>query len=93
MERSVSLVDRNEWLSQDRCEHPIANNGHIWPNKIQILDYWEEGMPKPPRDRWRLDRASVAAKLTLVRKTTKLGSYLEPQLKADGHVSSVLVPK
>src|SRR5215469_3879234 len=48
MERSVSVVDYSEFLSQDHCEHPLITQGHTFPNRIQILTYWEDGMPKPP---------------------------------------------
>ena len=85
MERSVSLIDRYEFLSRDRCEHPVITHGHVWSNKIQIWAGWEAGMPKPPSDRPRFEQAVVAPKLLIVRTTTKVGSHQEPQFKADGH--------
>jgi hypothetical protein len=42
-------------------------------------------MPKPPSDRPKLERSVLAAKLLIIRKTTKLGFHREPQFKADGH--------
>lgn len=92
MERGVSLIDHYEFLSQDRCEHPVITHGHVWSDKIQILVDWEEGMPKPPRGRPKLHGAVVAAKLSVVRKTTKLGSHQEPRFTADGHRSTAAVP-
>jgi hypothetical protein len=41
-------------------------------------------MPKPPSDKAKLERSVVAAKLSVVRKTTKLGFHQEPQFRADG---------
>ena len=66
MERSVSLIDHYEFLSQDRCEHPLVTHGHIWPDNIQIWVNWEEGMPKPPSDSPRLRGRVVVAKLSVV---------------------------
>ena len=73
MERSVSLIDHYEFLSQDRCEHPAITRGHTWSNKIQIWADWEEGMPRPPSDGAKLQAAVLAAKLSFVRRTTRLG--------------------
>ena len=84
MERSVSLIDHYEFLSQDRCDHPFITHGHVWPSKIQIWAHWEEGMPKPPGDRPTLQRRLVDTKLSIVRKTTKLGSHQEPRFDANG---------
>ena len=84
MERSVNLIDHYEFLSQDRCEHPVITHGHVWPDKIEIWVAWEEWMPKPPIDRPKLERSVLAAKLLVVRTTTKLGVHQEPQFKADG---------
>ena len=93
MERSVSLTDHYEFLSQDRCEHPIVTNGHVWPGKIQIWTTWEEGMPRPPSERPKLERPAIALKVSMVRKTTKLGSHREPQFQADGRsIGSAKVP-
>ena len=85
MERSVGLIDHSEFLSQDRCEHPVITHGHVWSDKIQIWAAWEPGMPKPPSDRPKFERSVVAPKLLIVRKTTELGVHQEPQFKADGH--------
>ncbi|MEO7142831.1 MAG: hypothetical protein ABI165_04940 [Bryobacteraceae bacterium] len=85
MERSVSLTDHYEFLSQDRCEHPVVTHGHVWSDKIQIWTAREEGMPNPPIDRPKLERSVLAAKLLVVRKTTKLGFSQQPQFKTDGH--------
>jgi hypothetical protein len=84
MERSVSLTDHYEFLSQDRCQHPVITHGHVWSDKIQIWTAWEAGMPKPPSDRPKLERSVLAAKLVVTRKTTKLGFHQEPRFKANG---------
>lgn len=83
MQRSVSLIDHYEFISQDGCESPVVTHGHVWSNKIQILTDWGEGMPKPPSDKPMLKRSALAAKLSTLRKTTKLGFHQEPQFKAD----------
>jgi hypothetical protein len=85
IERSVSVIDHYEFLSQDGCKHPANSRGGMWSQKIQIWTDWEEGMPKPPSDRPRLGRAEIAAKLFAVRKTTNLGSHEEPRFKSDGN--------
>jgi hypothetical protein len=85
MERSVSLTDHYEFLSQDRCEDPVITHGHAWSDKIQVWTVWEAGMPKPPSDRPKLKRSVVASKLSILRKTTKVGSHREPQFQANGH--------
>ncbi|HTS50674.1 MAG TPA: hypothetical protein VMH05_22165 [Bryobacteraceae bacterium] len=85
MERSVSIEDHYEFLSQDRCERPVVTHGHIWPDKIQIWANREEGMPKPPSDRPKLKVPVVARKLTAVRATTDLGTHQEPRFKVEGH--------
>jgi hypothetical protein len=71
LERRVSLIDHYEFLSQDRCEHPLITHGHVWSDKIQIWAEWEAGMPKPPSDRPKLERSVVASKLSIARKTSK----------------------
>ena len=86
MERSVSLIDHYEFLSQDRCEHPIITHGHKFRNRIQIWTDWEEGMPKPPTETPKLDVAQVAAKLSAIRKTTSLGSHGEPGIDGSRRV-------
>jgi len=77
MERSVSIIDHYEFLSQDRCQRPLVRHGHRFPNRIGILTDWEEGMPKPPEDQPELDDRLLAAKLSLVRRSTALGSHEE----------------
>jgi len=84
MERSVSLTDHYEFLSQDQCEHPVITHGHVWSNKIQVWAVWEAGMPKPPRAKLHPEQSAVAAKLLAVRKTTKLGTHEEPYFKTQG---------
>jgi hypothetical protein len=85
MERSVSFTDHYEFLSQDRCEHPVVTHGHVWSDKIRIWTAGERGMPKLPSDRPEFEQSVVAQKLLIVRKSTKLGTHQEPQFKADGH--------
>src|SRR5437870_3014287 len=55
MERSVSLIDHYEFLSQDHCEHPLITHGHTFQNRIQIVTESDDGMPKPPSNRPKLE--------------------------------------
>jgi len=68
MERSVSVIDRYKFLSQYRCEHPIITHGHTFSNRIEIWTGWEQGIPKPPADKPKLDRAVVAENSLLFAK-------------------------
>jgi hypothetical protein len=92
MERSVSFVDHSEFLSQDRCWHPLVTHGHTFPNRILILTEWEKGMPKPPGNSPTFARTRIAAKLSEVRRTTELGSHEEPQFNSAGKLTTKLVP-
>ena len=85
LERSVSLVDHYEFLSQDSCGPVVAARGHPWARKIQLVTSWEKGMPKPPRDTMELDYSAVGTKLAEVRRTTELGTHEEPFFKTEGH--------
>lgn len=67
MERRVSLTDHSEFLSQDQCS-----------GKIQIWGPGGKGLPKPPRDRPKFEPSVVASKLWSARRSTELGSHLEP---------------
>jgi hypothetical protein len=85
MERSVSLIDHYEFLSQDRCERPVITHGHAWSDRIQVWTGRQAGMPKPPGNRPKLEPSVLASKLSVLRQTTPLGSHKEPQFKSDGH--------
>ena len=86
LERSISLTDHYEYLSEERCERPVVTHGHVWSNRIQVWTDWEVGIPKPPSDSPRLDPAVVAEKLSLVRRTTRLGVHQEPRFTTEGQV-------
>jgi len=83
MERSVSLIDHYEFLSQDQCDRHVVTHGHVWADRLQIWTAWETGMPKPPSDRAKIERSIIAAKLLIVQRATKLGVHQEPQFKSD----------
>jgi hypothetical protein len=84
IESSVSLIDHSVYLSQDSCEHPLITHGNVWLSRIQIWGQREEGLPKPPGEKPKLDHAAIARKLSMIRKTTKLDSHQEPTFKRDG---------
>lgn len=88
MERNVSLIDHYEFISQDHCEHPVITHGYLWSNKIQILTGEDAGILKPPGDEPKLAHSAIIAKLSIIRKTTKLGFHQEPRFRADGRVIS-----
>lgn len=75
LESSGYLIDHYEFLFQGGCEHPVTSEGKVWPNKILIWPYSEEGFPKAPIHRPELRLDIVRAKLSMVRKTTKLGFH------------------
>jgi len=72
-ERSVSLMDSYEYMSQDRCGTGRAT-------RILIATDRDDGSA-PPKDRPNLDPSGLAAKLAEVRKTTALGTHKEPRFK------------
>jgi hypothetical protein len=80
----IGLIDRTCFLAQDQCERPITTEGYDWPTKLLVGDYWEEGMPKPPSGNPQIDELTLIEKLSLLRKTTKLGLHKEPQFKTEG---------
>jgi hypothetical protein len=82
-----SIIDQVCFLAEDRCEQPVTADGYAWPNKVLIVDYWEEGMPRPP-SRSVIDQDTLAKKLALVRKSTTLGSHKEPRFKAEDRTST-----
>ncbi len=84
IECGASLVDHVCFLAESRCEQPVRTDGHAWPNKVLIVDYWEEGMPKPPSTMPEIDHATLVKKLLLVGQSTTLGLHKEPQFKAEG---------
>jgi hypothetical protein len=75
MEMIGGLIDHYEFVSQEHCDKPLVTQGSVWPTKVLILPYWEEGMPKHPTDESELDRAALAEKLSVVRKNTTLGFH------------------
>ena len=84
LESSVSLIDHYDFLSQDRCPHPVVTHGHVWTTKMIVWAYAEEGMPKPPAETPALDPALIAVKLSAVRETTVLGSHTAPSFREQG---------
>lgn len=84
MERPVNLEDHSEFLSQDRCEHPVVTHGYVWLDKIQVWTDWEQGMPKPPRENPTLRASVLRAALSAVRATTEVSTHQEPRFKKEG---------
>ena len=80
----ISLIDRVCFLTEERCEQPVVTGGHAWPNKVVIVDYWEEGMPKLPPVAPEIDQSTLLKKLAKIRKTTTLGMHKEPRFKTAG---------
>jgi hypothetical protein len=84
LESSGYLIDHYEFLFQGGCEHPVTSAGKVWPNKILIWPYSEEGFPKTPVDRPELRREIVFAKLSMLRKTTYVASTATPMRRTNG---------
>jgi hypothetical protein len=80
----ASLIDHVCFLAEDRCEQPVRTEGYTWPNKVLIMNYWEEGMPKPPSTIPEIDQATLLKELSLVGKSTALGLHKEPRFETEG---------
>jgi hypothetical protein len=50
---------------------------------VLIVNYWEEGMPKPPSTMAEIDQATLLKKLSLVGRSTTLGLHKEPLFKTE----------
>jgi hypothetical protein len=79
-----SLIGHICFLAEDRCEQPVRSDGYTWLNEVMIIDYWEQGMPKPPAIMPEIDQNTLARKLSMVRKSTTLGWHKEPRFKTSG---------
>jgi hypothetical protein len=79
-----SLIDRNCFLAEDQCERPVITEGYVWPSRVFVGEHWEEGMPKPPSGTPQIDEPTLIEKLSLLRKTTKLGFHEVPMFKTKG---------
>ena len=90
IERRASLIDQHTFLSQDRCEHPVITNGHVWLEMIEVLTPSPREKGETPSERPKLEQSIIAGKLSMVQKTTKLGVHMEPQFKADERSHTIL---
>jgi hypothetical protein len=81
MERSVSLIDHYEFLSQDRCEHPVITHGHVWLDKIQTWRAWAAASPGATERQAEIQR-QLFAKEEVLRSQSAAGSA--PQGKPGG---------
>ena len=79
-----SVIDRTCFLVEKQCERPIATETFVWPSKVLIVDYWHEGMPKPPTGNPQIDQPTLTEKLSLIRKSTKLGLHKVALFKTEG---------
>jgi len=59
---SWSLADRTCHLAEDRCERSAVVRGSLWPSRILLVDYWKQGMPKPPADKPQIEKADNGGK-------------------------------
>ena len=75
---SWSLTDHTCHLAEDKCDRPVVTQGFVWPNKILLMEDWEEGMPKPPTESPEIESAAVFQKLFLISQTTSLRFHKEP---------------
>ncbi|MGC4051251.1 MAG: carboxypeptidase-like regulatory domain-containing protein [Paludibaculum sp.] len=84
IECGASFIDHNCFLVEDRCVRPVTSDGGVWPNQVYLLDYWEEGTPRPPSSWPKFDESVLAQKLSLIGRSTTLGMHREPSFKMDG---------
>jgi hypothetical protein len=84
IECGASLIDHVCFLAEDRCDQPVTTDGYPWPNKVLIVNYWEEGMPKPPSTMPEVDQATLLKKLSIVARNSTLGLHKEPRFKMEG---------
>jgi hypothetical protein len=84
LECDWSVIDHTCYLAEDRCDRPVTTEGYVWPNKILLAGYWEEGMPRPPTRKPKVDSAAVFQKIQFLRTTTTLGFHKEPRFKTEG---------
>ena len=82
---SWSLTDHTCHLAEHKCERPVATQGFVWPNKILLMEDWEEGMPKPPTENPEIESAALLQKLSLISQTTRLGFHKEPLFRGKDH--------
>jgi len=57
------------WLTEDHCDQPVLYAGRTWPSKI-----WIEFI-QPETLQLKIDPAVLREKLSVIRKTTKLGMH------------------
>jgi hypothetical protein len=84
IECGSSLIDHVCFLAEERCQQRFDTDGFTSPNKVLIVNYWEEGMPKPPAITPETDGSALLRKLSKVRKTTSLGQHKVQQFKTEG---------
>ena len=84
LDQVISMFDSRAFLAEDRCENPLATDGYVWPNKILIWRYWEEGLPKPPEDDPQIDHDALIQKLSIIRITTVLHAHKASLSKSYG---------
>lgn len=71
----IGLIDRTCFLTQDQCDQSIMTEAFVWPTKVWIVEYWDETIPMPPLGNPQIDVPKLIEKLSILRKTTKLGSH------------------
>src|SRR5205085_626494 len=81
IECGTSRIDHICFLVEDRCERPVRTDGYVWPNKLLIIDYWDEGMPKPPSTAPAIDLNALVRKLSMLRKATTRSVDPQPRFK------------
>lgn len=65
------LIEHPCWLEEDNCTRPLVSDGQTWPNKIWI----EFVFPASPKSNVEINTAALIDTLSLLRKSTKLGTH------------------
>ena len=66
-----SSMENACYLIEDRCDRPVVSADHTWPSKIWI----EFIRPAAPKSKVEVDQAILSERLSVVRKSTKLGTH------------------
>jgi hypothetical protein len=85
------ILDRHNYVSQDKCDAPLTTQGYVWPSSILIWTIREDGLPTPPTDTPELDPQILAAKLSTMSHGTILGVRKEFRIDKEGQLIDIIV--
>ena len=71
------IIEHPCWLVEDNCTRPFISNGFTFPNKIWI----EFVFPATPKSNVEINASTLSDNLSVLRKSTKLGTHRVMLLK------------